>query len=64
MARSKELKKDPFDHLGIREAIRPWVDRIGETRFETEGEWRKKLGGGTRGTVELLTRELRDAMKA
>jgi DGQHR domain-containing protein len=63
MARSKELKKDPFDHFGVREAIKPWADRIGEGRFETEGEWRRKLGGGTRGTVELLTRELRDAMK-
>ena len=64
MARSKELKKDPFDYFGIREAIAPWGDRIGEERFETEGEWRKKLAGGTRGTVELLARELRDAMKA
>ncbi len=64
MARSKELKNDPFDHFGIREAIKPWGDRIGEGRFETDGEWRKKLAGGTRGTVELLARELRDAMKA
>jgi DGQHR domain-containing protein len=63
MARSKELKRDPFDHFGIREAIKPWDERIGEGRFETDGEWRKKLAGGTRGTVELLTRELRDAMK-
>ena len=64
MARSKELKNDPFDHFGIREAIKPWGDRIGEGRFETDGEWRKKLTGGTRGTVELLARELRDGMKA
>jgi len=64
MARSKELKNDAFDYFGIREAIKPWGDRIGEERFETEGEWKKKLAGGTRGTVELLTRELRDAMKA
>jgi DGQHR domain-containing protein len=64
MARSKALKNDPFDHYGIREAIKPWGERIGEARFETDGEWRKKLAGGTRGTVELLTRELRDAMKA
>ncbi len=63
MARSKDLKNDPFDHLGVREAITAWVERIGEGRFETEGEWKKKLAGGTRGTVELLTRELRDAMK-
>ena len=64
MTRSKELKKDPFDHFGIREAVKPWGDRIGEGRFETDGEWRKKLAGGTRGTVEILARELRDAMKA
>jgi len=64
MARSKTLKKDAFDYFGIREAIKPWGDTIGDSRFETEGEWRQKLAGGTRGTVELLTRELRDAMKA
>jgi DGQHR domain-containing protein len=63
MARSLTLKNDPFDHFGIREAIKPWGERIGEARFETEGEWRRKLAGGTRGTVELLTRELRDALR-
>src|SRR4030043_496677 len=63
MARSKELKKDSFDYFGIREAIKPWGDRIGEGRFETEGEWRRKLAGGTRGAGELLTRGLRDALK-
>lgn len=63
MARSKELKKDSFDYFGIREAIKPWGDRIGETRFETDGEWKQKLAGGTRGTVDLLARELRDGIK-
>src|SRR4030043_231497 len=63
MARSKELKKDAFDYFGIREAIKPWGERIGGERVETDGEWRKKLAGGTRCTVELLARELRDAMK-
>ena len=63
MGRSKELKNDSFDYFGIREAIKPWGERIGEGRFETDGEWRRKLAGGTRGTVELLTRELRDALK-
>jgi DGQHR domain-containing protein len=64
MARSKELKNDPFDYFGIREAIKPWAERIGEGRFETEGEWRNKLAGGTRGTVEFLSRELRDALRS
>jgi len=63
MARSKQLRNDSFDYFGIREAIKPWGERIGESRFETEGEWRNKLAGGTRGTVELLTRELRDTLK-
>ena len=63
MARSKQLRNDSFDYFGIREAIKPRGERIGESRFETEGEWRNKLAGGTRGTVELLTRELRDALK-
>ena len=63
MARSNELKNDSYNYFGIREAIKPWGDRIGDVRFETDGEWRRKLAGGTRGTVDLLTKELRDAMK-
>lgn len=63
MARAKELRNDAFDYFGIREAIKPWAERIGEGRFETEGEWRMKLAGGTRGTVELLSKELREALK-
>ena len=63
MARSREMRSDPYSYFGIREAIKPWGDRIGDVRFETDGEWRRKLAGGTRGTVDLLTRELRDAMK-
>ncbi len=63
MARARELKNDAFDFFGIREAIRPWGEKIGDGRFETEGEWRRKLAGGTRGTVDLLSRELRDAMR-
>jgi len=63
MARSRELRDDAYDAFGIREALKPWGERIGEGRFETEGEWRRKLAGGTRGTVEVLARELRDALK-
>ena len=47
----------------IREAIKPWGERLRDRRFETEGEWKLKLAGGTRGTVEVLTRELRDALR-
>ena len=63
MARAKELKREPFDLNAIREAIKPWGERLRDRRFETEGEWKLKLAGGTRGTVEVLTRELRDALR-
>src|SRR5213596_3968262 len=58
MARARELKRDAFDHNAIREAVKPWGERLRDRRFETEAEWKNKLQGGTRGTVEALTREL------
>jgi DGQHR domain-containing protein len=63
MARGRELKRDPFDFHAIRETIKPWGERLRDRRFETEGEWKQKLAGGTRGTVEVLARELRDALR-
>ncbi|MGH7323958.1 MAG: DGQHR domain-containing protein [Candidatus Rokuibacteriota bacterium] len=63
MARAREMRRDPFELHTIREAIKPWADRLRDRRFETEGEWKLKLAGGTRGTVELLARELRDALR-
>src|SRR5207237_9258748 len=62
-ARARELRRDPFDHNAIREAVKPWGERLRDRRFETEGEWKLKLAGGTRGTVEILTRELREALR-
>src|SRR5712692_220263 len=63
MARSKGMRRDPFEAHTIREAIKPWAERLRDRRFETEGEWKLKLAGGTRGTVELLARELRDSLR-
>ena len=63
MAAARESKKDPFDAAGIRQALAPWSARIGDARFETEGPWRQKQAGGTRGTVEILVRELKDALR-
>src|SRR5882672_3644028 len=54
---------DPLDAHAIRQAIKPWGLLVGDGRFETEGEWRQKQAGGTRGTVELLARELRGALR-
>jgi len=63
MARARELRRDPFDLNAIREAIKPWGERLRDRRFETEGEWKLKLAGGTRGTVDTLSRELREALR-
>lgn len=63
MAAARQSKKDPFDAAAIRQAVSPWGERVGDSRFETEGAWRQKLAGGTRGTVETLVRELRDALR-
>ena len=55
MARARELRRDSYDLNAIREAIKPWGERLRDRRFETEGEWKLKLAGGTRGTVDTLT---------
>jgi DGQHR domain-containing protein len=56
-------RRDPADANAIREVLAPWADAIGDARFETEGEWRQKLAGGTSSTVDQLARELRGALK-
>jgi DGQHR domain-containing protein len=54
---------DPLDAHAIARAIAPWGELVGDARFETEGEWRQRQAGGTRGTVEMLARELRAALR-
>ena len=54
---------DPLDAHAIARTIQPWGELVGDSRFETEGEWRQKQAGGTRGTVELLARELRAGLR-
>ena len=61
--RARGEHEPPVELHAIREAIKPWAERLRDRRFETEGEWKLKLAGGTRGTVEVLTRELRDALR-
>src|SRR5438552_6947137 len=63
IARARHLKREPYDLNSIRESVKPWADSLKDRRFETEGEWKNKLAGGTRGTVEALTRELREALR-
>jgi DGQHR domain-containing protein len=54
---------DIFEAASIANAIELWGSYIGDARFETDGEWRQKLAGGTRGTVDVLARELRSALR-
>lgn len=59
----REESSDPADAHAIARVVRAWQERVGDARFETEGEWRAKLAGGTRGTVDQLARELRNALR-
>ncbi len=59
----RAARRDPADAAAIREAIRPWAESVGNARFETEGEWRQKLAGGTSSTVDQLARELRTGLR-
>jgi hypothetical protein len=54
---------DPFEARALGAAMEPWGEYIGDARFETEGEWRQKLAGGSHGTVSILARELRSALR-
>jgi DGQHR domain-containing protein len=59
-------REQGLDHNAVRDlgkVLAPWSERIGDDRFETEGVWRQKsIGGGSR-TVDLLVRELQDALR-
>jgi DGQHR domain-containing protein len=63
IAAVKANRRDPADANALREVLAPWADSIGSSRFETEGEWRQKLAGGTSSTVDQLARELRRALE-
>jgi len=63
IAAARDRRRDPADALVIREVIGPWVETIRDSRFETEGEWRQKLAGGTSSTVDQLARELRSGLR-
>jgi hypothetical protein len=54
---------DPLEAASIGGVIDLWGEYLGDVRFETDGEWRQKLAGGTRGTVDVLARELRSALR-
>ncbi|MCU0242082.1 MAG: DGQHR domain-containing protein [Vicinamibacteria bacterium] len=59
----RERKLDHTAAADLGRVLAPWADRIGDARFETDGEWRQKgIGGGAR-AVDILVRELRDALR-
>lgn len=45
-------------------ALLPWAEAIGDARYETEHAWKQKMTGGTRSTVEVLVRELKQGLMA
>jgi hypothetical protein len=63
MAACRERGLDPLSGRDLGAVMTPWSQRIGDRRFETEGEWRVKSAGGGSRTVDLLAKELRDALR-
>jgi DGQHR domain-containing protein len=63
LAAVRKSDGDLFEASAIANVIELWGSYIGDARFETDGEWRQKLAGGTRGTVDVLARELRSALR-
>ena len=47
---------DAFEASSIHDVIELWGEYIGDARFETDGEWRQKLAGGTRARPQDRTR--------
>jgi len=60
----RAARRDPADAAAIRDVIGIWGESVGDARFETEGEWRQKLAGGTSSTVDQLARELRSGLRS
>ncbi|MFQ5668089.1 MAG: DGQHR domain-containing protein [Candidatus Binatia bacterium] len=63
LAAIRKAGGEPLEAAAIAHVISLWGEYIGDLRFETDGEWRQKLAGGTRGTVDVLARELRSALR-
>jgi len=63
IASCRDKGLDPLSGRDLTAALAPWAERIGDKRFETESEWRLKSAGGGSRTVDLLSRELRDALR-
>ncbi len=63
IAACRERGLDHTSAADLGKVLAPWGERIGDERFETEGLWRQKgVGGGSR-AVDILVRELQDALR-
>ncbi|MDQ7779099.1 MAG: DGQHR domain-containing protein [Planctomycetota bacterium] len=63
LAACREYGYDPLSAVDLERVLRPWGYRIGDRRFETDLEWRFKSAGGGDKTIELLAKELREALR-
>jgi DGQHR domain-containing protein len=63
IAACRERGLDHTSATDLGKVLAPWAERIGDERFESDGVWRQKsVGGGSR-TVDILVRELQDALR-
>jgi len=63
IARLKQNREQVTDALAIRRVIDPWKSRVTSARFETQGEWQRKLATSPRKSADLLARELVEALE-
>jgi DGQHR domain-containing protein len=64
MAMIRHRGGDTWSGGELHAALLPWAESVGDARFETEGAWKQRMTGGTRSTVELLARELKQGLNA
>ncbi len=62
LIRLRKMRVPIYDQRAIAEILTPWQSRIGDSRFETQGQWRQKAHIGGSRTVDILAAELRDAL--
>jgi len=60
--RIKASRQQVTDAIAIRRTIEPWKTRITSARFQTDGEWSRKLSTSPRKSAQILSRELAEAL--
>lgn len=64
LSRIRQEKGEVTDAVTIRKTIEPWATKITSARFQTDGEWQRKLVQSARRSAEILARDLTEALES